>query len=181
MKSFLWLVAGILIGLLAAGVILIAATPPAGEPVTLAPLPTPPLIAVYVSGEVAAPGVYTLPENSRIQDALTAAGGPLETADLEQINLAQVVSDGEKLNIPKRRPDLVIGGNVEAPPGTININTATQAQLETLPGIGPTLAQRIIAYRTENGRFTRIEDLLKVSGVSNAILDRIRNQITVGP
>lgn len=181
MKSFLWLVAGILIGLLAAGVILVTATPPAGEPVTLAPLPTPPLIAVYVSGEVSAPGVYNLPENSRIQDALAAAGGPLETADLEEVNLAQFVSDGEKLTIPKRRPELVIGGNAGEQASIVNINTATQAQLETLPGIGPTLAQRIIAYRSENGRFTRIEDLLKVPHFRADTLDLIRSQITVGP
>ncbi len=181
MKPLIWLVAGILIGLLAAGVILVVAAPPAGEPVTLGPLPTPPLIAVYVSGEVAAPGVYSLPETSRIQDALAAAGGPLETADLEQINLAQTVSDGERINIPKKRPELVIGGNTQEQPSIININTATQAQLESLPGIGPTLAQRIIAYRSENGRFTRVEDLLKVSGISSTLLERIRNQITIGP
>ncbi len=181
MKTFLMLVAGILIGLLASGVILVAGAPPTGQPVTLVPAPTPRQIAVYVSGEVAAPGVYYLPEDSRIQDALAVAGGALETADLQEINLAQFVSDGERLDIPKQRPELVIGGNADPQVSVININTASQAQLEALPGVGPTLAQRIITYRSENGRFTRVEDLLKVSGIGSALLERIRNQITIGP
>lgn len=181
MKTFLWLVAGVLIGLLAAGVIRVTGAPPAGDPVTLAPAPTSIPIAVYVSGEVAAPGVYYLPENSRLGDALSAAGGALESADTSELNLAQFVSDGERLDIPKKRPELVIGGNADQPVSVVNINTASQAQLEALPGVGPTLAQRIIAYRSESGRFTRVEDLLKVSGLGAALLDRIRNQITIGP
>lgn len=181
MKPWVYLLAGILFGLLAAGVVLVVASPPQGEPVTLAPAPTQVQIAVYVSGEVASPGVVYLDAESRVQDALTAAGGTLETADLENINPAEKLLDGQKIDVPKLRPELTIGGNIEVIGGVININTASQAELESLPGVGPTTAQNIISYRSENGRFTRVEDLLKVPGIGQNLLDRIRPQITVGP
>jgi competence protein ComEA len=181
MKPWHYLLSGILIGLLAAGVILIVASPPEGEPITLAPAPTEVQIAVYVGGEVTTPGVVYLAPGSRVQDALTAAGGTLEDADMASINPAQVVEDGERIDVPKLRPELTIGGNAEPTGGVININTATQAELESLPGVGPTTAQNIISYRSENGRFSRVDDLLKVSGIGTNLLERIRQQITVGP
>jgi competence protein ComEA len=155
---------------------------PAAEIVIEPPPPTatPGPVRVYVSGAVANPGVYTLPPDAIAQDALLAAGGPTGDAALDYVNLAQALQDNMHLHIPAVGEAVVSdSGEVELT-GPLNINTATQEQFELLPGIGPSIAARIITYREENGPFAQIEDIMNVSGIGEAIFEEIRDQITVG-
>ena len=183
-------VIGILLGLLIAGGLYLTTRAPAGQPVVLLPSPTPKPIQVYVTGAVKHPGVFLLPRESRVRDAVVVAGGFEEGADIGQVNLAKVLTDAEHLEIPGTSPfatpDLVIGGDgllvTPTPPKgeAININTATQELLETLPGIGPTTAKAIIDYRTENGPFATIDDLLKVPGIGPTTMEKLKGLITTG-
>ncbi len=197
-----WVIAfSVLCAFLAAGILYLAASPPRGEAITLLPPPTQPPLVVQVSGAVNRPGLCSLPPGSRIQDALQAAGGISSNADSEFLNLASYVEDGQRIDVPARqptRPPAQASGSTPAsgraaeptreafptqapvPAGKININTATQAELESLPGIGPSLAQRIIAYREQNGPFKTIEDIQKVKGIGPATFERIKDLITVG-
>jgi competence protein ComEA len=146
---------------------------------TSVPTPTVAPLVVYVSGAVANPGVYSLPDGSRVADALNAAGGATAEADLSRINLAKHVSDAEQVHIPKIGEAAPTQAAPGVPSGKININTATAAELDQLPGIGPALAQRIIDYRTQNGPFKTIEDLKKVKGIGDALFEQIKDRITV--
>ncbi len=146
--------------------------------------PTPSAIRVYVSGAVKNPDVYTLPVGSIVRDAMNVAGGPADDADLDRINLAAPLGDGMQVHFPRKgEPAAGVGeSTASSPSGTpIDINTATLEQLETLPGIGPTIAQRIVDYRQANGPFTSIEQIKDVSGIGDALFDRIKGLITVGP
>jgi competence protein ComEA len=175
MKNLLNIVFGILVGLLAAGIILLAGSRPRGNPVTLLPTSTPGLLTVYVSGAVATPGVYSLPEGSRVEAALLAAGGLTSNAETESINQAALLEDGQQIDVP---------GNVDTSHitvGRVNINTATAVELDALPGIGPTAAQAIIDYRLQHGPFQFIQDIQKVPGIGPASFDKIKDYITVGP
>lgn len=191
MRSALNMAAGILFGLFLAALIWIVSRNPSGEAVTLRPAPTERPVIVHITGAVPRPGVYALPEGSRVQDAIAAAGGFLAEAERTNINLAAFLIDGEKLDIP-----FVEGGSPVLPtpvennpvlPGSssstelIDINTASSAELETLPGIGPTTAQKIIEYRQTNGLFVSIEDIINVSGIGPGLYERIKDLITVGP
>ena len=180
---------GLLLGLLVAGLLYQTTRAPTGEPVALLPSPTPEPIMVYVTGAVERPGVYRVPRDGRLVDAVVLAGGFLEGADVTQINLAEKLEDGQQIEIPGLSefptPQLTIGGGgllVTPTPsagGLINLNTAAQEQLEALPGIGPSTAQKIIEYRDENGPFERVEDLLKIPGIGPETLEEIRPLITV--
>lgn len=155
--------------------------PPAPSP-TPQPSPTMASARVYVSGAVVAPGVYTLPPESIAQDALNAAGGPAQDADLSLVNLAAPVSNGQQVHVPRVGEKVAQKTPSSAPPaltGPLNLNTATAADLEQLPGIGPALAARIIRYRQEHGPFRTVDALLLVSGIGPATLDRIRSLVTV--
>lgn len=188
LKSILNLVSGILFGLFVAALVWVVSRNPTGEAVTLRPVPTEQPIVVHVSGAVPRPGVYALPEGARVQDIISAAGGFLAEADKEFINLARVLEDGEKLDIPYAEgfspvlptpvESVILPGDDE---DLININTASSFDLETLPGIGPTTAQRIIEYREENGPFLATEDIINVSGIGPGTYERIKDLITVGP
>lgn len=131
------------------------------------------LIAVHVKGAVAEPGLYWLEPDSRVDDAVRAAGGALAEADLDNINLAAIVSDGSQLYVP------FVGESGEAVSGPLNINTATQAQLEALDGIGETKAQAIVEYRSSHGDFGSVDQLTRVDGIGDATLEKIREQICV--
>jgi competence protein ComEA len=174
-KVFLYILYGVLIGLLAAAVIWLAASPPRGELVTLIPTPTVGNIIVYVSGAVMNPGVYSLPGESRVEDAVSAAGGFAPGAEHESINLATLLEDGQQIDVP----GVVDTGHVNA--GRVNINTASAEELDALPGIGPTTAQAIVDYRLENGDFAYILDIQDVPGIGPATYDKIKDYITVGP
>jgi competence protein ComEA len=141
-------------------------------------------MVVHVAGRVRNPGVYELAEGSRVTDAIAAAGGPLEGADGNALNLAAPISDGQKITLTKpgeaSPPDDAGGGAFGAAPGgKINLNTATQAQLEELPSVGPVIAQRIIAYRLTKGRFTSVRQLMEVSGVGPKKFESMKDLATV--
>ncbi len=183
---------GLLAALCAAALLLIVARRPAGHPVILPVTPTPRPLRVYVSGAVAAPGVYRLPPGAVAQDALNAAGGAGLQADLREINLAQPLADGDQIDIPTAAPAPRLAPASTADPGApsplpvtqdrkINLNTATAAELDTLPGIGPVIAQRIVDYRAQHGPFARPEDLMEVDGIGETIFNRIKEAVVVGP
>lgn len=155
---------------------------------TATPRPTATAVSIIVDvrGAVNQPGVYTLPVGSRVQDALARAGETLANADLRALNLARRVNDGEQIYVP------LLGEATAPPPPTpargaptatrslskLNINTATVAELDALPGIGPAIAQRIIDYRTQNGDFKTIEEIKKVRGIGDALFNQIKELIT---
>ena len=141
-------------------------------------------ILVHVAGEVKDEGVVTLKENSRIKDAIEEAGGALNTADLSNINLAQKIKDGDKIYIPsiydEETKEITSGiDNKTISNQKININTATSSELETLTGIGPSTAQKIINYREENGDFPTIEGIMEVPGIGEAKFEAIKEEIEV--
>ena len=132
-------------------------------------------VVVHVAGAVSAPGVYTLPADSRVDDAVRAAGATAD-ADLSQLNLAQKLADGQKITVPA---DNAAPSDSSQSGALININTATQEELETLPSIGEVRAQAIIAYREEHGGFRTTDELMEVSGIGEKIFADIAPHITV--
>ncbi|MGM0419489.1 MAG: helix-hairpin-helix domain-containing protein [Bacillota bacterium] len=142
-------------------------------------------ILVHIGGAVKQPGIYALAESARVIDAILAAGGETETADLDQINLARKISDSEKIIIPQEnRSAAAEASNSPSNPsnqgrGKININKANLDQLTSLPGIGPARAAAIIGFRDDNGNFQQVEDLLQVAGIGASILSNIEDMITV--
>lgn len=155
-------------------------------------------IVVYIAGAIKNEGVYELEENSRITDIIEKAGGLTDDANINNINLAYILQDGVKVYIPKDNDKNEIkdetniyvskengesnidnGTSVETKNSKININTATQTELETLPGIGPSTATKIINYRKENGKFNSIEELKKVSGIGDSKYNKIKEMIRI--
>lgn len=157
----------------------ITINPPVPTP-TAAPSATPAPIMVYVTGAVQQPEqTYTLPAGSRAQDAIDAAGGTLDTADLARVNIAQILQDGDQIHVPEISAE---GEEVVLPTPSggirkVNVNTATLEDLMTLPGVGEALARRILEYRAENGNFTELADLDEVSGIGPAMLDNLQDLV----
>lgn len=147
-------------------------------PIVLAP---PVRITVDVAGGVNSPGVYSLPAQSRVIDAIKAAGNAKVGSDLSDINLARIIKDGEQIyvDLPTGAQKSTIKTQVQKKSGPVNINRATISEFDSLPGIGPVLAQRIFAYRKVNGPFTLIEDLQKVSGIGSAKFAELKSKIRV--
>lgn len=135
-------------------------------------------ILVHVLGAVTRPGLYELSEGDRVVDAIALAGGLSDGADPAGVNLARLVSDGEQLIVPLEGAAPAPGQPV-AGDGRVNINTADATALDTLPRVGPAMAERIIAWREANGGFSSIEDLLDVSGIGDATLDGMRDLVTL--
>jgi competence protein ComEA len=133
------------------------------------------MVLVHVVGAVEEPGVVSLPENSRVHDALALAGGAQEDAELGGVNLARVVYDGEQIIVP-RVGEPVVASSGEGS-GPISLSRADQETLETLPRIGPATAERIIAWRDKNGPFRSVEDLLAVSGIGPATLEGLAEHV----
>jgi len=140
---------------------------------------------VHVSGAVVSPGLVTLAAGARVVDAIAAAGGLTPDGDPAGVNLARLVSDGEQLVVPREGevpPAGVVGGGVSAggaAAGLVNLNTAGQTELETLPRIGPALAQRILDWRAANGRFSATTDLLKVTGIGDKVFEGLKDRVSV--
>lgn len=170
------------------GVVLLLAARPAPVTITINPPPptpapeptvTPSPLVVYVTGAVSTPGaMVTLPPGSRIADALQAAGGAAPDADLDRIDLAAVLRDGDHVHVYARGevaqpPESVQSGSDSGGTGLVHVNRATLEQLETLPGIGPALAQRIIDYREAHGAFASLEALMDVSGIGERTIERL--------
>lgn len=133
-------------------------------------------IVVAVTGKVMRPGLVRLPAGARVADAIEAAGGVLPGTDLSQLNLARKLTDGELVAVGVPGPS---GSSGSSAGGLVNLNTATLEQLQTLPGVGPVLAQRIIDYREQHGGFGSVADLQKVSGVGEARYNDLKNRVTV--
>jgi competence protein ComEA len=192
MRQAGYILVGLLAGFLLAGALVLVTRLPGGNPVTLAASPTKVPIEVNVIGAVLRPGLYSFADGSRVQDAITAAGGLRSEADLNAMNLAAKLEDGQQLNVPfvagaGSNPTAtaafqVLPGLVTptSSAGKININQASAEELDQfLPGIGPTLAQQIVDYRTAHGAFTHIEDIMHVDGIGPSIFDNIQALITV--
>jgi competence protein ComEA len=140
------------------------------------------VVLVDVAGWVRRPGVYEFTEGARVIDAIDAAGGARSGAVLEALNLAAPLTDGTQILVPREgqegvAPAPMTGGAVAG--GLVNVNSAIATELEELPGIGEVIAQRIIDYRTENGPFATVDELIEVSGIGDAILESIRELVTV--
>ena len=148
--------------------------PPIAPVATVETEPTT-MLTVHVSGAVMRPGVVVVDARDRVADVLAAAGGASRDADLSRLNLAATVKDGDHITVPSK----VAPGEVMPQPDVVgvDVNRSTVSQLESLPGVGPVLAERIIEYRDENGPFTEIEDLLDVPGIGEAKLDGMRDDI----
>ena len=155
------------------------------------------IVIIHITGSVKNPGIVKLKEGSRIEDAIESAGGLTENADITKVNLAYVVEDGTKIKIPsaseedigdediidsKSGDNIIIEENTISSNKsiqTININKATEKEFETLPGIGPSLASKIIEYRNQNGKFESIEDIKNINGIGDNKYEKIKDLITV--
>ncbi|MET8622962.1 ComEA family DNA-binding protein [Kitasatospora sp. NPDC004669] len=143
-------------------------------------------VVIDVGGRVHLPGLHTLPGGSRVADALRAAGGPLPETDTRGLNLARALTDGEQILVGEQAPAPVqVSGGANGPPGggtprpPVSLNRATLEQLDTLPGVGPTLAQRILAYRTSHGSFRTVDQLRQVSGIGARTFAELRPLLTL--
>lgn len=154
------------------------------------------MIVIHITGAVKKPGIVKLEDGSRIEDAIENAGGLTEDADITNVNLAYILEDGTKLTIPRNSDveDIENSNFISKESGkniiqdtntnyksysTVNINKATQSELETIPGIGSSIAQKIISYRDENGKFLSIEDIKNVNGIGDNKYEAIKDYISV--
>ena len=143
-------------------------------------------ITVYVTGAVNKPGLVKVPEGARAADAVNACGGLLPTADSEKVNMAQALKDGQQLKVPEKNPT-ANGSQIERSNKSksadigekVNINTADEKALDTLPGIGPAMAKRIIEYRETEGAFQSIEDIKKIRGIGDAKFAKLKDKICI--
>jgi len=154
---------------------------PAAAPLNLRAEPPPARrVVVHVVGQVYEPGLYSLPEGSRVDDAIKRAGGPKPKAALVLVNLAAPVADGQQVVVPSNREaaQALAGGSVAGGAGgRVHLNSATLDQLDELPGIGPVTAQKILDYRSEHGAFGSVEELDAVPGIGPATLDELRDLV----
>ena len=203
MKSWLQVVIWILIGLLAAGLVTLIAKPDPGVPITLSQPPTPtrlPMsdvtptlsdILVQIGGQVVNPGVYTLAPYSGLDDLISKAGGLLPQADLVRINYAAIIQNGDYFYIPEvdevipeTANNAPINSSFDENTGIqypLDLNTASQDELESLPGIGPARAADIIFYREVVGAFSDIDELINVEGIGTATLESLREYLVITP
>ena len=149
-------------------------------PIKILEAPPAKMLLVHVAGQVKRPGVYPVVEGSRVVDALAAAGGAKKGVDLSQINLARKLVDGEQIYLGLRNSETkTISGRRGAYSGVIYVNRATAPQFDSLDGIGPVLAKRIVEYRNANGPFVDIADLQKVPGIGAKTFAKIQNRLSL--
>lgn len=178
-KRLLPYLIGLVSGIALFGLLIFVTAQPRGEAIVLQPVPTQSPLLVDVSGAVHAPGVYTLPPGSRVQDAITLAGGLLDEADANALNMAARVRDGQKILVP-----IVMVAEIQAAaqPATsypIDLNSASLEELDSLPGIGPTRALDILAYREDHNGFKSIDELMEVEGIGETTFHRIKDLVVV--
>lgn len=195
LKNLVLVLLGILIGVGSVGIGMLFIYPAPSEVIKILPTNTPSPAIIYITGEVRKPGIYAVPEGSRLIDVIRAAGGFRDTADPKAMDLAKVVKDGDKITVPTSEggltasdfPDLIItddglantSENTNPDSDVLDLNLATKAELESLPGIGPTLAQRILDYRDEYGDFYAVEEIAEVPGISKALMYELQAYLTV--
>ena len=171
---------GLLTGLLASGVLYLLLAEPRGIPVELLPPPTPSPLRIHIAGAVLQPGVVELPAEAIVADAIQAAGGALPGANLHALNLAAVVEDGQRIEVPAEGTGVPTEASPgSAPAGLLDLNRATPAELERLPGIGPSLASAIVQYREDNGPFLSVDELLSVPGIGPTRISQLRDLVRV--
>jgi competence protein ComEA len=172
---------GLLSGLLSSAIILAGNGRLERYAIPLTPAAGPPGVRISIQGAVASPGVYRLPPGSILEDALQAAGGLQRDADAGRLNPASPLVDGQEVRVPVRTPTPAsVAADSKPDPsssGHVNLNLASAAELDDLPGIGPVLAQRIVDYRDQAGPFQSAEDLLKVKGIGSSLLAKIRDLV----
>jgi competence protein ComEA len=153
--------------------------PPAAAPVPVRAGPAArPKVVVHVAGAVRRPGLYRLADGSRVADALERAGGPTRKANLEAVNLAAPLADGQQVLVPRSVPVTAgASANSTGPVGPVSLSAATIEQLDSLPGVGPVTAQKIIDYRTAHGAFRSVEELDSVPGIGPARIDALRDLV----
>jgi competence protein ComEA len=158
-------------------------------------LDDPHVVTVYVGGQVNTPGLHSLSRGSRVADAIAAAGGLTNDGDTSTLGMAAPLRDADQIIVPTRptptptaspldgvdTPTVRSGGGESAASGIVNINTATESELETLPGIGSRLAERIVEHRLRNGPFRTVDDLEAIQGISQRMVDELRPMVTIGP
>lgn len=174
-NRFTLFVYGLLVLAILAAIGVLLTQQPAAATITIIPPPstsTPSPLTIYVSGQVEQPGTYTLPTDSRVEEALLAAGGLTSNADASRVNLAAPVRDGDQIHVPAIGESEIV---LATPSGgeRLSINDATLEQLDALPGIGPALAERIITYRSTNGGIANLDDLGNVEGIGAALLEEL--------
>lgn len=168
------------LALAACGLLLVIRRP--APPIQVIEAPPSRGLVVQIDGAVARPGVYRLPPGSRLADALAAAGGLREDADASGVNRARQLRDGERVSVPSAAQTAAAHTPAAPGPGSgglVDLNSATATVLETLPGIGPVLARRIVEHRAFRGGFQRLEDLLQVRGVGPRLLDGLRGRVVI--
>lgn len=191
-KEIILIIFGVFMGATFSGLLFLINSKPRGHPLELQDIETPSAIVVDISGCVKSPGIYHLPYNSRVIDAINAASGLTIEADTNRINLSKKIYDENKIIVPSKYDyvshDIYNENNNtqqtnkninELDSLLININSATREELEKLPGIGSTKADNIVQYRKNNGLFDKIEDVQKVPGIGSTIFSEIYNLITV--
>lgn len=136
-------------------------------------------LAVHVAGAVASPGVYQLLEGKRVVDALKVAGDALPEAELDALNLAAKLVDGQKIYVPKKGEVVSSAGSSVGTEQKVSLNQATEGQLEELPGIGEVLAGRIVEWRETHGRFSKIEQLLEIEGIGSKKFEQLKDKVSV--
>jgi competence protein ComEA len=202
MKGWQLLLLGLLLGLLASGTVILISKPNYGQPIELLPPPTATAtsfpkptatqepIIVQIGGEIQSPGLYRLSKNARVNDLIELANGLTKFADIDRINLSTPLRDGDYIYIPAidevipdtaRNAPILPDNSSELIEFPLNLNEASQDELEALPGIGPIKAADIIAYRENTGPFTSVDDLLKVEGIGTITLETLREYLFVEP
>jgi competence protein ComEA len=164
-----------------------ALPPPVETPASSASTTTTAVVVIHVAGAVARPGLYRLPGGSRVADAIDLAGGPRPRADLDRLNLAARLVDGQRVAVSRRgepvpsQPAESGPATVDAtaPAGPVDLNTAGAAELETLPGVGPATARKILQERTRRGGFRSVRDLLGVPGIGERRFAELRDRVRV--
>jgi competence protein ComEA len=137
------------------------------------------VLVVHAAGAVVRPGVYRVPAGSRVNDVVNAAGGPAADADVDQLDLAAKVGDGDRVYVPRRGETVPNANASAASAGPLDLNRATVEQLDGLPGVGPATAKAIVDWRTQHGRFRSVQDLLDVPGIGRSKLDRLKALVVV--
>jgi competence protein ComEA len=150
---------------------------PASHAAAAAPATPRTLVVVDVVGAVRDPGLYRLPQGSRIADALARAGGATRKADLDLVNLAAPLADGSQIVVPSRSAAAAAGSGPSPPAGPVHLNSATEADLDALPGVGPVTAQKILDYRQQHGAFGNVDELDAIPGIGPKRLDQLRELV----